>query len=227
MLPWYALVLAFVLLPLTTDLLDRRRSPAARERRQAALRERFGRLAGPSWHYTLLAVVVLWAGFAFSPVGATVLGGEPRSPEQLLAATTPLGVTEYLRANPPEGTVFSPWWWSDWLVRSGPPGLEPFVTSRIEAVPRQVWEDYLRITGFSPDWPWLFGRYRIRTVILDKIQLPLQVQLLRNNEDWWPAHEDAQAVVFLRADAGDADAGAEGSEGQDAGDGASEYGASE
>lgn len=198
MLPWYALVLAFVLLPLAADLLDRRRSPASQERRRAALRERFGRLAGPSWHYSLVALVVLWAGFAFSPLGAAVLGGTPRSPEQLLAATTPRGVTEALRANPPEGTVFSPWWWGDWLVRDGPPGLTPFVTSHIEVIPEHVWEDYLRITGAAPDWRQLFERYRIETVVLDKSQLPYQVQALRNTEDWYPAYEDPQAVVFIQ-----------------------------
>lgn len=213
MIAWYAMVLPLVLLPLLAEIWERRLPAAQVEERRRARLERWGRLAGPSWHYALVAIVLLWAGFALSPASTSVLGREGRTEEQVLGPDIPLGVIEHLRNNPPESQVFNPWWWGDWLARQGPPGIAPFVTSRVEVTPIRVWRDYERIAGAGPDWRRVLGRYRVHTVILDKIQLPLQIQSLRNDGSWYPVYEDEQAVVFQWA--GPADPGAQSDESED------------
>src|SRR6185295_4897355 len=72
-------------------------------RRWAGVRERFGWLGDPSWHGAVLGFALLWAAFALSPAGASLLRGDVRPPEATISATAPLALTQYLRAHPPKG----------------------------------------------------------------------------------------------------------------------------
>jgi hypothetical protein len=173
-------------------------------RRLAALRERFGFLARPSWHGAVLALALLWAAFALSPVGATLLRGDAQPIEagfSGVSESAPLGLTAYLRAHPPEGLTFVPTVWADWLVRQGPQGadrLQPFADTRIEALPHLVWQDYLRVAGGAADWQRVLGRYGVRTAIFDRAAHHGQVQSLRYDDEWRIAYEDDRAMVFER-----------------------------
>jgi hypothetical protein len=202
MLVWYGPVFALVVVPHLASLAARLgEAPAGSVRRAAAaVRRRLGFLAGPSWHYSLLALLIVWMVCAISPLGAAVLrGGTPaRAPEQTFPARTPLALAGYLRANPPRGLVFNPLGWGDFLVREGPPGLRPFATSRIEQLPARVWRDYLRISDGEASWPRILDRYRIDTVIFDRVEQREQARTLRNSGDWRVVYEDGLAVVFAR-----------------------------
>ncbi|HEX6900171.1 MAG TPA: hypothetical protein VF789_10675 [Thermoanaerobaculia bacterium] len=200
LLPWYGPVFAFVALPHLADMVARfGGSPAGPLRRAAlAARGRLGFLAGPSRLYSLLALLLVWAAGALSPLGAALLGAAVRPPEQVYAAGTPLALPAYLRANPPRGLVFSPLNWGDWLARQGPPGLRPFAASRVEQLPGRVWRDYLRIAGGEASWPRILDRYRIDTVIFDRVAQREQARTLRYSGEWRAVYEDGLATVFAR-----------------------------
>jgi len=119
----------------------------------------------------------------------------------------PRALTEYLRANPPRGQLFNPLPWGDWLAKEGPPGLHPFVTSHVEQLPGRVWRDYLRIIGGDASWPRILDRYRVETVIFDRVAQREQARTLRNSGDWRPVYEDLQAAVFVRGGAAPAGEG--------------------
>jgi hypothetical protein len=167
----------------------------------AQARESLGFLAEPSWHKTVLALALLWAAFALSPVGASLLRGEARAPERTVGASVPLALAAQLTAHPPRGLTFVPTAWADWLVRQGPKGsdrLRPFANTQVEALPAEVWQDYLRVAGGASDWQRVLDRYGVRTAIFDREAQHGQIQSLRYAEDWRLAYEDDRAFVFER-----------------------------
>jgi hypothetical protein len=188
-LTWYGPLFALAIAPLTGDLW-RRWTVGGSERR-------VGRRLTARVRWTLAAVMV-WIAFALSPQGNLLLAGEPRTPVQLYGAQTPLGATAYLRSRRPAGLVWAPQWWSDWLVRMGPPGLRPMVTSNIHLVPHRVWLDYMRVQEGHAGWAVVLDRYRIDVVVLDLVSQRMQAFALRSDPGWSLAFEDAQALVFLR-----------------------------
>ncbi len=199
------LLVAFVLPAILGTLRGRDASGptvrGVRARFTAWARERFGPLAEPSWHKSVLAGALLWAALALSPVGAALLRGEARAPEHTLSSSVPLALGNYLRAHPPRGVTFVPTSWADWLVREGPKGsdrLQPFADTRIERLPGLVWQDYLRIAGGAADWQRVLGRYGVRTVIFDRVAQHGQIQSLRYDDEWRIAYEDDSAFVFER-----------------------------
>lgn len=163
---------------------------------------------GPSPLSTMVAVVVAFAAFVFSPLGAGLVAGVSRTTGQLLGPGTPIALTGYLQANPPRGRIFNTQAWGDWLVYEGPPGLEPFVTSKVELVPVRVWLDYQRATQAGYEWERIFNRYRIDTVILDDGAQRLLSRAVRFTDGWSLLYDDGRAVVYGRdrsfAAAGDA-----------------------
>lgn len=199
-------LLVFAALPhlaaLGRDLASRARfGGGALGRLRAGLSDRFGFLAHRSWHGAVLALALLWAAFALSPVGASLLRGDVRPPEATISASAPLPLTAYLRAHPPQGLTFVPTAWADWLVREGPQGanrLQAFAGTRIEALPGLVWQDYLRVAGGAADWQRVLGRYGVRTAIFDRAAHHGQIQSLRYDDEWRIAYEDVSSMMFER-----------------------------
>jgi hypothetical protein len=153
---------------------------------------------GRSWRFTLVAATVAWVAFALSPAGAPMVQGDRRTPDQLYGQTVPVAAAEYLRKHPPPGLVLSPQWWGDWLVQAGPPGLQPFVTSDIHAIPPSVWRDYLRFSEARPGWMEVLDRYLIETLVLDKREQTSHIQSMRKLSNWRVVFEDAMTFVAIR-----------------------------
>lgn len=155
--------------------------------------------AGRAWSYSLIALLLIWIAFMTSPTSYAVMGRKtPRSAATIYGKETPLALTEYLRENPPTGQIYNPQWWGDWLVYDGPQGIQPFVTSNIHLVPRQVWRDYLSVLAAQADWRTILSKYAVNTVVLDRSQQENLVSLLRRQQDWRMAYSDDQAMVFTR-----------------------------
>jgi hypothetical protein len=198
MLTWFAPVLAIVLLPHLQSLAARWRRRATAETSAEADDDETALPPGRSWRITLVCATVAWMAFGLSPISAGILGGDARTPQQLYGGTVPVAATDYLRQNPPEGVVLGPQWWSDWLVREGPPGLEPFVTSNIHAVPPAVWRDYLRFSEKRSGWMEILDRYVIKTMVLDKAKQASHVRLMRQASNWRIVFEDKVALIAVR-----------------------------
>ena len=208
---WYAVVFGVALVPHLAKLLapfrPARVHPSG-EPSAAAVSTRADQVAlppGRSWRYSLVCLLLIWLVFALSPIGSHIMpGGSVRTPRQLLGESTPVALTEYLRANPPPGQVFHPQRWGDWLVWDGPEGIRAFVTTSNRQIPSQVWRDYVQVTQARSGWQRVLSRYRVQTAIFDKEQQGSQARALRRDEEWRIVYEDSQAIVFRRTGSGPA-----------------------
>lgn len=147
----------------------------------------------------LFTALGVWLTFSFSPLGNVLLGGNPRSPENQYHGDTPLGVSEYLRENPPEGLIFNPQWWGDWLVWDGPSELQVMMTTNsVHVVPPKVWRDYLAISAGLGGLESRFAKYRINTVVVQKKLQADLYRTIRQNLGWKIVYEDELAIVAVR-----------------------------
>lgn len=199
---WYAFVFGYVIVPHLAELLGRkwprRVAPAQRVDGDEATTIRKS-VFGRTYIHTLVCALLVWCGFAFSPIARPVLGGKPRAPDQLYLEQTPLAVTEFLRAHPPAGRVYNPQWWGDWMLRSGPPGLQIFMnTTAVHLAPAQVWRDYMLISRAGPGWERALEKYRVDTVVVSKSEEPRLALQARQLVGWRIVYEDDQALVVSR-----------------------------
>jgi hypothetical protein len=198
MFAWYAPVFALVSVPLWAEAWSRFRTSGGRPPAPAGGDAGRGGCLGPSLIHTMICLVVLWAAFTFSPLGLGLLAGVSRSSGQLLHPATPMGVTGWLRANPPAGQIFNPQAWGDWLVFEGPPGLAPFITSQIDQVPIPVWRSYQRLQQAGYEWERILRRFRIDTVVLDAVAQRQLARAIRFTDGWSLPYDDGRAQVFVR-----------------------------
>ncbi|WP_166823872.1 hypothetical protein [Thalassoroseus pseudoceratinae] len=195
MVAWYGPVWMLMLAPHLRDVLEQ----IAATKPVQKLRDDSAVLFTRSPHYTLIAALVLWLAFAFSPVSKFVLGGKARADSTLYHSDTPLAVTDYLRENPPSGLVAGPQWWGDWLAWDGPEGIQMMMTTNaVHVAPPQVWKDYLRIANATPDLSRRLDRYRVNTLIVHKeLQTDLE-RSVRRLPGWRVTYEDDLALIAVR-----------------------------
>jgi hypothetical protein len=106
--------------------------------------------------------------------------------------------TAWLREHPPQGQIFNPQWWGDWILRDGSPDAALFVSGNIRQVPHRVWEDYLLVSRGQPGWQSALGRYAVETVVIDHVRMPELDKSLRREATWRVIHEDDVAAIFER-----------------------------
>jgi hypothetical protein len=195
MIAWYAPVLMLVLTPHLADVVRR----LAASDVTLPIREVCAPLFRRSFRLTLIAGLLVWVTFAFSPISRPVLGGKPRRIDHVYSHDTPLGVTEYLRLHPPQGTVAAPQWWGDWLVLHGPPRMQLLTTTNsVHLVPPRVWKDYLAIAAAAPGLERRLNRYRVNTIVVGKsLQKDLQ-ETVERLAGWEVAYEDDIGIVAVR-----------------------------
>jgi hypothetical protein len=126
------------------------------------------------------------------------LGGLVRAEAKLYGASAPLALANYLRDNPPRGLVLNPQAWGDWLIWRGPPGIELFVTSDVQRIPRQVWQDYRQVAFGQSGWQRVLDRYAASTLIVDLRQQPVLARIVRRADGWQLRYEDNMALVLVR-----------------------------
>jgi len=201
MIGWFAAVWAVAIAPHAWDVVAAWFAREIGEPAEAALEgddDGVPQLAaGHSFRYTLGCVGLIWIAFAFSSVSRPLLGGPPRSPEAVYGES-PLKLTAWLRENPPQGAVFNPQYWGDWLAVDGPPGIQVFATTNIHLIPRMTWQDYGRVASVTSGWDATLARYNVQTIIVDKARQAGLIRAVRGSGEWIPVYEDAQAQVFRK-----------------------------
>lgn len=210
MMNWYAVVYVYVMAPHLAAVAGRLRlaerlAPLATG--EDGERTPVGYVFGKSYVHTATCALLLWCAFALTPVADPVLGGQPTPPEKLYSEMTPRGVSQFLSENPPEGQVWNPQWWGDWLVWDGPEGIQPFMTTNaVHLAPNRVWRDYLGVARANTGWQRILERYAVNTIVVHKElqrRLADEVRLLTG---WEIVYEDELAIVLQRQSAGSAEA---------------------
>lgn len=196
---WYAAVYGLVITPHLADILARWSAAWPQGSRTG------GREAGRTWlrlaggrrlSYTLIALGLGWICLALSPAWLAWTRGQPRPPEQLYGGATPWRLTQYLRENPPQGQVFHPHWWGDWLIWDGPPGLRSFLRTNMHLAPFKVWIDYRIIRETRAGWSDILARYGARIAVLDRRRQTTLHRYLQGSDQWELRYEDDLSVVF-------------------------------
>jgi hypothetical protein len=193
MVAWYAPVAMWVLTPHLADVLVRVQFDRWR-------RELVPPFEARSFRWTAGIGLLAWVTICFTPVSRVVLGeGKQREERQLYSKGTPLDLTRHLREHPPQGMVFGPQWWGDWLVWQGPPQMNVMVTTNaVHVVPPRVWRDYLHIANAMDSTETLLTRYRINTVVVcKKMQQGLE-RLISTSPNWDVTYEDDVGLVAVR-----------------------------
>jgi hypothetical protein len=153
----------------------------------------------PALNLLVLASVAAMV-FASLPWVKDSLPLMPADKRGLVAAESPVGAADYLRANPPaQGRMLNHLAWAGYLEWVDWPAHEPFLDGRIEIHPPQVWMDFLTMTFPGAGWRSLLDQYDIGYAVLDRHAEADLVADLQVEPGWRTAYEDDQAVVFVRA----------------------------
>ena len=80
------------------------------------------------------------------------------------------------------GQAFNPQHWGDWFARSVP-DLQLFATTNVHLLPKQAWDDYLRIARGDIGWDATLERYAVRTIVVDRAVQPTLAHVLRTSPE--------------------------------------------
>lgn len=195
MIGWFAPILTFTLLPHATEIV-KRLWPRREENESVA--EGSASTPRPRFTLTLVSLLAIWCAFALSPISQMVLGGKPRSDEQLYSRFTPLALSEFLREQPPDSLVFAPQWWGDWLVWSTGGEVDVFMTTNVHLIPRVAWRDYMRIAEGHSEWEEALERHNIQWMVVHKELQDRLARLARRSRYWSVVYEDDESILLRR-----------------------------
>ncbi|MEX0794174.1 MAG: hypothetical protein WD045_13645 [Pirellulaceae bacterium] len=152
--------------------------------------------------YSMVAVLVVWTTFAFSPHSHFLLGNTPRTERQLLDQQTPLGAVAYLRTNPVDGLVWAPAPWGDFLQAKQGAAASVYTGSAMENLPQQARFDYGKLLRGENGWESIADRYDIDCLVLDKRAQRAFVESAASPvEGWVVSYQDEKSLVLRRRDA--------------------------
>lgn len=150
--------------------------------------------------YTLICGLLIWTGFAISPMATPILGGKPRAPQQVHSAEVPLAVTAWLQQQSWQPKlVWAPTDWADYLANRQ--NVPVYAGSTLYALPFQVQNDYVLIAR-GENWQSLADRYAIDLIVASKTAnrwLASNVRRVDGNT-WQLVYEDDRAVVVRRVE---------------------------
>ncbi len=196
LLGWMIPVGVLLVGPHLADRLRRGRSESQTSRKPTAEPDREPKPLEFIW--SLVCLLLVWIVFALAPVSTPVLGGKPRSVEQLYDGKTPLAAAAALSELPANALVWAPADLGDYLAFHGQRGV--FAGSRLAALPDQALLDYRRI-GRGEHTERLLDRYRVEAVVADPDRNDALIQALRQKpEAWTPVLRDPASVVFVRSE---------------------------
>jgi polyhydroxyalkanoate synthesis regulator phasin len=187
---WFAAVFSLCMMPHVADvgarLLDKlqQRVPAWLGQRKFA--------------YSLVCLLFVWIAFAGSPLGGLALGGKPRPASRVYTSQTPRGIAKFLRRQPPQGLVYAPQWWADWIAWDGPAGIKTVVSTNVHLAPRLVWDGYMQVSQGREFWDDLLDRWNVDTVIADKKDQERLTRELRGSDVWQLVYEDDFGIIAKR-----------------------------
>ncbi|QDT12341.1 hypothetical protein [Planctomycetes bacterium K23_9] len=146
--------------------------------------------------FTLLAGLLLWFGFAFSPWASVLLGGKSRSETQLTGSQYPHEAVSNLTSHGDHQLLFCPAEWSDWIqAQSATP---VFVNSDTSRFPSSVQSDYSLIYRGENNWKSVAEKYALSHILIDRQQQKQLVRRFRQTPgDWRIQYEDKDTILLV------------------------------
>lgn len=147
--------------------------------------------------FTLLAVLFVWIGICFSPIGSLALSKTSRTAEQAIGDSIPIAATTFIKAQDEPGLMWCPAYWSGWMQSKTDRPV--FANGDLYRIPEQAVMDYQHIYAGDSNWARLADQYAVSTLVVDKrLQKELFRHLRTQNQDWKIDFEDSVAVVARR-----------------------------
>lgn len=197
MIGWFSVIFVYAMVPHLTNVI-----PRMRENKldlATGQPEKLSFWARKSPVITSACLLSIWFGFAFSNIATPLFGGTPRDLDKIYSEGTPRKLTEFLKAHPPEGQVWNPQWWGDWLVWDGPPDMNVFMTTNaVHLTPPRVWKDYLGIARAIRGWQSAAEKYDVSTFIVHKEKQEKLDQQVRKLKGFKIVYEDDLSLVVSR-----------------------------
>ncbi|VAX39910.1 hypothetical protein MNBD_PLANCTO02-1803 [hydrothermal vent metagenome] len=155
--------------------------------------------------WTVMAMGIAFLLWAITPFGTSVLHGHQEKFDLKISRQTPRAAVEKLlddreNGDLPVGQIFNTHEWGDYIVwKSGKEILPVFTASRVQAVPREVWQHYLQISNMGSDWFEMLDRYGVNVILIDKQEHQNFGKALKREEEWGaPVYEDNVSLLFYR-----------------------------
>jgi hypothetical protein len=120
----------------------------------------------------------------------------PPDKTAMLSQETPVGVTEYLAANPQPGRLFNDTDWSAYITWRLAPDTQVFVDDRFELHPAEVWREYVAISTGHASWERRLESHGITRLALNPSTQAGLIAAVRESPNWQLVYEDRQALVF-------------------------------
>ena len=192
---WFAAVMAMAIIELVSKL-NRDGDPAARQKSVQRSSTVDSKPSSFKYVFTLLAGLVIWMAFCFSPFGSKMLGGSKRTPIQLVGSHLPTDGKLFLQQNETD-FLHCPIYWSDWLSAGS---NQPVMVNRgLHNTPAMANQDYQHIYQGVPDWRKIAEKYELTGLFVDKTnQRRLIRNLRRRPGQWQTVYEDSQCVIYQR-----------------------------
>lgn len=160
--------------------------------------------APPASMWTIVAIGIAIVSLQLSHIGAVAMAAATgkdaaeRANKVTVSRMTPIGATEFLIENPPQGLIFNTYEFGDYLTWAGPKDMQVFVNSHVHLAPPDVWNTYINIIEQRGNWVGRLDRYGINAIILDKQFREGMIETLSQNEDWRLRYSDDRSAVFYR-----------------------------
>jgi hypothetical protein len=135
----------------------------------------------------LLAVVgATYAWAAVSPIAL----------DRAVAASAPVGATDYLLSHHPAAQLFNFYNFGGYLDWKAYPAYRVFIDGRTEVYGDAVFDQYLKVEFLSPEFESTLDRYGVNTILISSGD-PLR--MLLDSRGWRQAYADSVARVYVRA----------------------------
>ncbi len=147
--------------------------------------------------FTMLTGLAIWLAFSFSPFSTKFLGGNERTPEQIVGSSLPISGKHYLENNRVE-ILHCPVYWSDWL--SAGTAQPMMVNSGLHNTPNMVNLDYQEIFEGRSEWRAIADKYALTGLFVDKANQKRLIRNLRRRPgEWQQVHQDSHCIVYRRS----------------------------
>ncbi len=194
---WWALVLAPYIARSLTSLATTGRGAVATRAPEVGPRPgEPGRIGSPRLNLLILTLLGL-------VVAGALPWSRPRLPlsEQhtaIVSPGTPIGLGEYLAANPSPGEIFNFADWGAYLSWRLAPDRKVFVDGRFELHAPEVWADYARVTAGHVTWEDVLERHGVTQIVVDPNTQRGLLEAVQRAPRWTLAYQDELGSIFVR-----------------------------